>query len=105
MVAIACKFTSVPFTFFSADISDSGGSRCHNSGNSDNVLERGVRAKVEHVFKEVEDLGLPPVKNGANFRAALIHLGNELVKNELVSLSKKAGLSKQDVYSLTSYSL
>jgi len=62
-----------------------------------NVLERGVRPKVEHVSNEVEDLGLPPVKNGANFRGALIHLGNELVKNELVSLSKKAGLSKQDV--------
>ena len=61
------------------------------------VLERGVRAKVDHVLKEVEDLGLPPVKNGVNFRAALIHLGNEHVKNELVSLSKTAGLSKQDV--------
>ena len=65
----------------------------------DNVLEQGVRAKVDHMLKEVQDLGLPPdsVKNGANFRAALIHLGNELLKNELVSLSKKAGLSKQDV--------
>ena len=38
----------------------------------DNVLEQGVRAKVDHVLKEVEDLGLPPVKNGANFQAALI---------------------------------
>jgi len=33
----------------------------------DNVLEQGVRAEVEHVLKEVEDMGLPPVKNGANF--------------------------------------
>ena len=37
------------------------------------------------------------MKKGANFRAALIHVGNELVKNEFVRLSKKAGLSKQDV--------
>ena len=54
----------------------------------DNVLEQGVRAEVEHVLKEVEDMGLPPVKNGANFWAAQIHLGNEVVNNELVSLSK-----------------
>ena len=47
---------------------------------------------MEHVSNEIEELGLPPIKNGANFKGALIHLGNELVKNELVSLSKKAGL-------------
>jgi len=59
MVAIACKFTSVPFIFFSADISDSGGGRCHNIVARkwlDNVLEQGVSAKVDHVLKEVEDL-------------------------------------------------
>ena len=69
----------------------------------DNVLEQGVRAKVDHVLKEVEDLGLPPVKNGANFQAALIHLGKKLVKNELVSLSKKVGLSKQGANILYKY--
>ena len=37
------------------------------------------------------------MNKNALFRAALIHLGNELVKNELVSLSRKAGLSKQDI--------
>ena len=42
-------------------------------------------------------LGLPVVNKNANFRAALVHLGNELVKNELVSLSKKPGLSNQDI--------
>lgn len=52
---------------------------------------------MNDISKEVEDLGLPVVNKNANFRAALIHLGNELVKNELVSLSKKAGLSKQDI--------
>ena len=60
-------------------------------------LGTGVRATVDDISKEIEDLGLPAVKKSANFRTALIHLGNELVKNELVCLSKKAGLSKQDV--------
>ena len=52
---------------------------------------------MNDISKEVEDLELPVVNKNANFRAALIHLGNELVKNELVSLSKKARLSKQDI--------
>ena len=60
-------------------------------------LGTGVRATVEEISMEVEDLGLPAAKKSTNFRAALIHLGNELVKNELVSLFKKAGLSKQDI--------
>ena len=63
----------------------------------DSHLGTGVRATVNDISKEVEDLGLPVVNKHANFRAALIHLGNELVKGELVSLSKKAGLSKQDI--------
>ena len=37
------------------------------------------------------------MKKSANFRSALVNLGNELVNNELVGLSKKAGLSKQDI--------
>ena len=56
-----------------------------------------MRATVDDISTEIKDLGLLAVKKSANFRAALIHLGNELVKIELVSLSKKAGLSKQDI--------
>ena len=57
----------------------------------------GVRATVEEISTEVEDLGLPAANKSGHFRAALIYLENELVKNELVSLFKKAGLSKQDI--------
>ena len=52
-----------------------------------------MRAIVDDISTELENLGLPAVKKNANFRAALIHLGNELVKNEFVSLSTKAGQS------------
>ena len=38
-------------------------------------LGTGVRATVEEISMEVEDLGLPAAKKSANFRAALIHLG------------------------------
>ena len=56
----------------------------------DTHLGTGVRATVDDISTEIENLGLPAVKKSANFRAALIHLRNELVKNELVSLFKKA---------------
>ena len=50
----------------------------------DSHLGTGVRATVNDISKEVENLGLPVVNKNASFRAALIHLGNELVKSELV---------------------
>ena len=66
----------------------------------DGVVGLGVRTKLENIVNEIEELGLPPVPVKSNFRSALIHLGNELVKNELVKLAKKAGLTKVDVETL-----
>ena len=41
-------------------------------------LGTGLKATVDDISKEIEDLGLLAVKNSANVRAALIHFGNEL---------------------------
>ena len=59
--------------------------------------EMGAKLKISHVVKAIESLGLVPVTKGSTFRQALVHFGNELTKNDLVILKKKAGLTKDDV--------
>ena len=57
----------------------------------------GGKLKISDVVKAIESLSLAPVTKGSTFRRALVHFGNELVKNDLVILKKQAGLTKDDI--------
>lgn len=52
------------------------------------------------VEQQCEEYGLLPPPGEAKLREALIHLGQQLIENECVSLKRPAGLSHSDVIKL-----
>ena len=56
----------------------------------------GKRLRLAHVLEEVQDLGLVHTPLEKTFRSALM-FGNELVKEELVELTKDGGLDKENI--------
>ena len=65
------------------------------------LLERGLMQKRKLTFskidEECDDLGLTPPKSQMKLRAALAHLGNELVNNQMVNLKRPAGITIKDI--------
>ena len=57
----------------------------------------GKRLRLAHVLEEARDLGLVHTPLEKTFRSALIMFGNELVKEELVELTKDGGLDKENI--------
>ena len=57
----------------------------------------GKRLRLAHVLEEARDLGLVHTPIEKTFRSALIMFGNELVKEELVELTKDGGLDKENI--------
>ena len=56
---------------------------------------RGILNKSK-ILEEI-DLGLSPLEKDENMHSCLIHFGQELYANELVTLSRNGGLQKADV--------
>ena len=54
----------------------------------------GKRLRLAHVLEEARDIGLVYTPLEKTFRSALIMFGNELVKEELVELTRDGGLDK-----------
>ena len=48
-------------------------------------------------MEECDDLGLAPPENQMKLQAALAHLGNELVDNQLVNLKCPAEITIKDI--------
>ena len=57
----------------------------------------GKKLRLCHVIQEAEDLGLTEIPKDKNFRSALMMFGNELVKEQLVELTKEGGLEKENI--------
>ena len=62
-------------------------------------FEVGTKVSVNKVAEdpECDDLGLVPLEEQMKLRAALAHLGNELVDNKLVNLKRPAGIIIEDI--------
>ena len=60
----------------------------------------GEKITTARIVEECEDNGLSEIDSNSKLRVALIHFGNELVKNNLVELKKPAGLSCDDIVRL-----
>ena len=60
----------------------------------------GEKITLARIAQECDDHGLMEVDDQLNLRGALIHLGNELVENNLVELKKPAGITRSDIVRL-----
>ena len=57
-----------------------------------------ARPYVRGLTEELDNLGIPrPAKKSGSLRAILIHLGNRLVKDGVVTVKKRAGLTVHDI--------
>ena len=57
-----------------------------------------ARPYVRGLSEELDNLGIPrPAKKSGSLRAILIHLGNRLVKDGVVTVKKRAGLTVHDI--------
>ena len=63
-------------------------------------FKSGEKITVEKISEQCEEHGLAEIDDHSKLREALIHLGNELVENELVELKKPAGITRSDIVRL-----
>ena len=57
-----------------------------------------ARPYVKGLIKELDNLGMPrPAKKTASLQAILIHLGNRLVEEGVVTVKKRGGLTVDDI--------
>lgn len=96
-------YTNSPykFTIFSTTLCIQGGKPKLQEGDAVLIARAwfnvGEKLTVSKIIEECDDLGLAPPEKQMKLRAALAHLGNELVDNQLLNLKRPAGITVKDI--------